>query len=218
MHSKGRIRPQRGKRFPTEAEAPVPVACTPRTLLEAFSPVPAAAAARAPLPPPRCQSRPEGHLQSICLQGQPSAACQEQRKTRNRKALRSLPQPSCHSHYPVTPSFTTQATAPPQTYNLLIPVLFSKKPRRRGDGQLLAGVGGLQEPCSHPSMSQAGPYAIAFPQAQGIAWRDLCRAAWKENKPALELCKIICHSERLAIWVAPSLTLEDRIWARMPVV
>lgn len=107
---------------------------------------------------------------------------------------------------------------PPQTYNLLVLILFSKKPRRRGDRQLLAGVGGLQEPCSHPSMSQAGPYAIAFPQTQGIARRDLCRAAWKQNKPALELCKIICHSERLAIWVAPSLTLEDRIWARMPVV
>jgi len=38
-------------------------------------------------------------------------------------------------------------------------------------------------------VSQAGRYAIAFPQTQGTAWRDLCRTAWKENKLALELCE-----------------------------
>lgn len=86
----------------------------------------------------------------------------------------------------------------------------------------MGGVGvhrqGLREPRSHPSVSQAGSYAIAFPQTQGTAPRDLCRTVWKENKPAPELCKVICYSEGLALWVSPSLTLEDMIWARMPAV
>lgn len=57
-------------------------------------------------------------------------------------------------------------------------------------------------------------YVIPFPQTQGTARRDLCRAAWKANSPALELCRIMFHSEPLAVWVAPALTLQDAGWAK----
>lgn len=65
-----------------------------------------------------------------------------------------------------------------------------------------------------PAAAAARLYVIRFPQTQGTARRNLCRAAWKENSPALELCRIMFHSEPLAVWVAPALTLEDVGWAK----
>lgn len=84
-----------------EAEAPVPVARTPRSLLEVFSPVPAAAA-QAASPLPRCQPRPggtsSGHLPPMSAWHRlPAVALHWWRKTRNRKTVKSLPQPSCCS-------------------------------------------------------------------------------------------------------------------------
>lgn len=222
-----------GKTLSADAEALVPVAHTPQSLLEVFSH--RGMEARLLCHCPAASAGQEGQLQSSCLQGQPGAACQQRpstdgKKNRNRKALKSLPQPSCRP--PVIPSLRPlpcpdrQATPgplgnhihPPRPITCSSQSCPPRSPVTGATGGMAVCRRGPREPCSHPSVSQAGSYAIAFPQTQGTARRDLCRTAWKKNKPALELCKIVCHSEGLAIWVSPSLTLEDMVWARMPAV
>lgn len=147
--SKGRIRPQRGKRFLAEAEAPVPMARTPRSLLE-FS-LAGGMRGWTASSPPRCQTQPGGtspeHLPPrSAWHRQPAAAQHQWWKNKNRKALKTLSQPGCCSllfHHAILrcaltggwpPAPLCNHPCPPQTPNLLVPVLSSEKPRRRADG------------------------------------------------------------------------------------